>query len=301
VARVLLIFNPAASRTHDGMVRDIERVFTGRGWKAESVATSGHGDARALAAYGVEQGVDVVVTLGGDGTVMQAASALVGKEIPLGILPGGTGNQLAGNLRLSFNPIRAAAALIDGEARGFDLGRLERSGESLYFAVAGGAGLDARVMADTAPRHKRKWGTMAYVATTLRLLPEVACVPFVVDADGVVQEFEAAMVLIANCGEIIPPLIKLGQDVTPYDGMLDVIALKARSLGTGIRAVWDVVREAQGTYGEDVFAARVRGSQITIRTPDGPQPAQVDGESVGDTPLTVTAMPGAIQLIHPRG
>lgn len=298
---MLLIFNPAASRTHDGIVRDIERVFTSRGWKAESLATSGHGGARELATYGVDQGVDVVVALGGDGTVMQAASALVGTAVPLGILPGGTGNQLAGNLRLSFNPIRAAAALIDGEARGFDLGRLERDGDAHYFAVAGGAGLDARVMADTEPKHKRTWGTMAYVATTLRLLSEVACVPFVVEADGAAYEFEAAMVLIANCGEIIPPLIKLGQDVTPYDGMLDVIAIKATSLGGGIRAVWDVVRQAQGTYGEDVFAAKVRGSQITIRTPGGRQPAQVDGESIGDTPLTITAMPGAIQLIHPRG
>ena len=300
MARALLIVNPAAARTHDTLVRAIERVFNTRGWRVETLATSGPGDARRLAAYGVESGVDTVIVLGGDGTIMQAAAALVGTGVPLGVLPGGTGNQLAGNLRLSFNPVRAAAALVRGTPRAFDLGRIERDGVEQFFAVAGGAGIDARVMANTAPRHKRKWGTLAYVATTLRLLPETACVPFLIEADGVMAEFEAAMVMIANCGQIIPPLFKLGQGISPYDGVLDALALRATSVGGGLRTLWEVVRESEGVYGETVSVARVRGRVISVTTPAHAEPVQLDGEPAGETPFTATVVPGAIQLIHPR-
>jgi diacylglycerol kinase (ATP) len=301
VARALLIANPAAARTHGGVVRQIERVFNTAGWQVETLATGGPGDARRLAEYGVQQGVDVVAVLGGDGTIMQVAAALVGTQVPLGVLPGGTGNQLAGNLGLSLNPVRAANALVKGTPRPFDLGRMERPDGVHYFAVAGGAGLDARVMSATEASQKRRWGQLAYVATTLRLLPQVACVPFHIEADGVEWDFEAALVLIANCGQIIPPLFKLGQGITPYDGMLDMIVLSANSVGGGFRALWHVVRETQGVYGETVFAARVSGARLSVSTPLGPQPVQLDGEPVGDTPFTVTAVPGAIQLIHPKG
>ena len=301
MARALLIANPAAARTHGGVVRQIEREFTSAGWKVDTQSTTGPGDARRLAALGVEQGVDVVAVLGGDGTIMQAAAALVGTEVPLAILPGGTGNQLAGNLGVSFNPIRAARTMVRGKARPFDLGRIEREDGAHYFAVAGGAGLDARVMSDTAPTQKRRWGQLAYVATALRLLSDTACVPFCIEADGAEHEFEAALVLVANCGQIIPPLFKLGQGITPYDGMLDVIVLSATSIGGGLRALWNVVRETQGVYGETVFAARVSGAQLKITTPGGPEPVQLDGEIVGDTPFTATVVPGAIRLIHPQG
>lgn len=270
------------------------------GWAVETLATGGPGDARQLAEYGVQQQVDVVAVLGGDGTIMQAAAGMVGTGVPLGILPGGTGNQLAGNLRLSFNPVRAARSLVHGTARAFDLGRIERQDGAHYFAVAGGSGLDARVMADTRSMHKRRWGQLAYLATALRLLSEAAAIPFRIVADGEVHEFDACMVMIANCGEIIPPLLKLGQGITPYDGFLDLIAVKASSVGSGLRAVWDVVRETKGIYGETVFAARFRGSVIAVETPGGPQPVQLDGELVGDSPFVATAVPGAIQLIHPK-
>ena len=142
------------------------------------LATGGPGDARELAEYGVAARVDVVAVFGGDGTTMQAAAALVGTEVALGVIPGGTGNLLAGNLRIPASPARAARALVSARPQPFDLGRMERPGGYQYFAVACGAGYDARVMAATLSEHKRRWGMGAYVATTLRLIaryPEHAC------------------------------------------------------------------------------------------------------------------------------
>ena len=301
MARALLIANPGASRTDGGVVREIERVFKLAGWQVETLATGGPGDARQFAEYGVQQGVDVVAVLGGDGTIMQAAAGMVGTGVSFGILPGGTGNQLAGNLRMSFNLGRAARALIRGTPRAFDLGRIARPEGAHYFAVAAGAGLDARVMASTRSVHKRRWGQLAYLATALRMLSKAPTMQFRIVADGTVHEFDACMVMIANCGEIVPPLLRLGQGITPYDGMLDLIAVQASSVGGGLRAVWQVARETKGVYGETVFAARCRGAHLSVETPGGPQPVQLDGELTGHTPLIATAVPGAIQLIHPKG
>jgi diacylglycerol kinase family enzyme len=135
------------------------RVLRAAGWSAEVLATGGPGDARTLAEYGMKQGVDVIAVFGGDGTTMQAAAALVGTDIGLGIIPGGTGNLLAGNLRIPASPERAARALVSGRPRPFDLGRMERPAGPQYFAVACGAGYDARVMAGTLSEHKRRCGS----------------------------------------------------------------------------------------------------------------------------------------------
>jgi diacylglycerol kinase family enzyme len=93
--------------------------------------------------------MEMVAVFGGDGTTMQAAGALVGTDVQLGLIPGGTGNLLAGNLRVPASPARAAEILLAGCERRLDLGRVERDDGIHYFAVACGAGYDARVMVET--------------------------------------------------------------------------------------------------------------------------------------------------------
>jgi diacylglycerol kinase family enzyme len=159
--RALLITNPAAARTAPHAVNAILTTLRGAGWDVEAHATGGPGDARHLAQYGVAEKVDVVAVFGGDGTTMQAAAALVGTDVALGVIPGGTGNLLAGNLRIPASAARAARALVRAKPRLFDLGRMERAAGPQYFAVACGAGYDARVMAGTLSEHKRRWGMAA--------------------------------------------------------------------------------------------------------------------------------------------
>ena len=301
MARVVVIANPAAARTRGEAVAGIERVFARAGWDVEVLATGGHGDARRLAQHGVESGADVVAVFGGDGTIMQAAAALVGTEVALGVIPGGTGNLLAGNLRLPVNPVRAAAALVRARPRRFDLGRMERPDGTHYFAVNCGTGLDARVMAATPTASKRRWGMMAYILTTLRILPEIASVPFRITVDGVGYDAKAAMLLVANCGDVIPPFLRLGQGISPVDGLLDVVALQVDSVGGGFRAVWDLFSDAKGTYGKDVFAAHARGAEIAVESAGGAQPVQLDGEPLGETPFVARVVPGAVLVLRPEG
>jgi len=298
--RALFITNPAAARTRPRAVDAVMRTLTAAGWDTELAATTGPGDARRLAAQGVAHGMDVVAVFGGDGTTMQAAASLVGTGVSLGVIPGGTGNLLAGNLRIPAAPARAAQALVSARPRPFDLGQMERADGLHYFAVACGAGYDARVMAETASEQKRRWGMGAYVATTLRLMGELRSTDHVITIDGVEYDANAAMVLVANCGEVIPPYVRLGAGIRPDDGLLDVVVLRANNFGQSLRAVWDLLRMAPDVEGLDTYVGYARGQEIRVVS-DPVHPVQLDGEPGGETPFTATVVPQAITIMVPTG
>ncbi len=298
MARALLITNPAAARTEPLAVNVVRDALRTAGWLTEVLATGGPGDARRLAEYGVRDAVDLVAVFGGDGTTMQAAAALVGTDVALGLVPGGTGNLLAGNLRIPASPARAAEVLVRGRTRRLDLGRMERPSGTHYFAVACGAGMDAKVMAATQSVHKRRWGMAAYVATTLRLIVDVRSTPHHITVDGAEYDANAAMVLVANCGEVFPPWVRLGAGIRPDDGLLDVVVMRADSVGQSVRAVWELLRAGPVPPGPGGLVGYARGREITVRT-EAPEPVQLDGEPDGHTPFTATVVPGAIRVVAP--
>jgi diacylglycerol kinase family enzyme len=179
-----------------------------------------------------------------------------------------------------------------------DLGRIDREKSSEYFAVACGAGYDARVMAATLSEHKRRWGMGAYVATTLRLIASIESTLHVITVDGVAYQVHAAMVLVANCGEVIPRVVRLGPGITPTDGVLDVVAMRADNLWQSLHAVWDLLRVGPATLGEATSIGHARGREIRVES-EQVQPVQLDGEPGGETPFTASVVPGAIRVMVP--
>jgi diacylglycerol kinase (ATP) len=299
VTRALIITNPAAARTRPESIEVVERVLRGGGWDVQVLATGGPGDARRLAEEAVRERFDVVGVFGGDGTTMQAAAALVGTRTALGVLPGGTGNLLAGNLRIPTDPRRAAETLLAGAPRPFDLGRVERDDGVHYFAVACGAGIDARVMAETPAAEKRKWGMGAYFATTFRILPEIRSSLYHITVDGEEYEMRASLLVVANCAEVIPPFIRFRRGMAFDDGYFDVVALRADTLVESVRAFWEFLVESDKASGVAGLVGHARGRVVTVRTEPG-LPMQLDGDLAGATPFTAEMVPAAIQVIAPR-
>ena len=155
-------------------------------------------------------------------------------------MPGGTGNLLAGNLRLPRNAAKAARALLTARPHAIDIGVSERADGAHYFAVASGAGFDAELMAETSAAAKRRWKFGAYVARAVVKLGHVRSARHRITVDGQTHEVGAAMLLVLNCGEIIPPFVRLGKGIAPDDGWLDVVALHADGIGQSVAAVWDM-------------------------------------------------------------
>jgi diacylglycerol kinase family enzyme len=299
VTRALLITNPAAARTGARAVRAIRETLQGGGWRVEIRATGQSGDARRFAQEARDSGIDVLVCYGGDGTAMQAAAGLVGSDIALGLVPGGTGNLLAGNLRLPSEPAAAARVILGAHRLAIDLGVVERDGVPHYFAVCSGAGFDARLMADTLRAAKRRWKMGAYLARALVALPRVLSALHRVTVDGVVHERPAALVLVANCGELLPPFLRLRDDIAPDDGWLDVMTLDADGTLQSLAAFWEMVRGRWNharSPGKRVWFGRGRSVRVEMVT-GAQQPVQLDGEVAGETPFEARLVPGALSVL----
>jgi YegS/Rv2252/BmrU family lipid kinase len=294
MARALLITNPAAARMDPDAIRAVCATLGKRGLDVDVAGTTRPGDAAELACQGAAEGVDLVAVYGGDGTAMQAVRGIVGRDIPIGLIPGGTGNVLAGNLRIPMSPDRAAEVVIRGVTRRIDLGRVERDTGAHYFAVNCGAGFDAQLMIATSAAAKRRWGVGAYVAEAVRGASAIESVPYRITVDGQTRNAQAATVIVANCAELIPPFVRLKSDIAPDDGLLDVITLEASGLVSSAavfgRMVFGVERGEGVTY--------ARGQRISVEA-DSRRPVQLDGEPTGTTPLSAEVLPGALRVFVP--
>ncbi len=297
MARALLIVNPVAARTDTRTPDRVCEVLRSAGWSVEQVTTTTSTDAREFARQAVGAGIDTVAVFGGDGTTMQAAASLIGTEVALGLIPGGTGNLLAGNLRIPGNPLKAARVLTGGRRRVIDVGRMEEAGGTHYFGVTCGAGADAWVMGQTLTRHKRRWGIGAYLATTARLLPRLRNTPCTVTVDGEVLQLNVVLMLVLNCGEMIPPLVRVRPEISPEDGVLDFVAVSADSPWEGMRGlVRAVVQGYRKRIGNVPYIRYARGRHFRVETAD-PLPAQFDGDPVGTTPFTAEVVPRALTVL----
>lgn len=295
MTRALLITNPAAARTDARAVTAIRETLRGGGWDVEVLATAAPGDARRFAATAGAEGFHVVVCYGGDGTAMQAAAGLVGGDVPLGLVAGGTGNLLVGNLRLPRQPAAAARAILTGTPLRLDLGRVDRVDGLHYFAVCCGAGFDAALMARTPSEAKWRWRMMAYIAEGIAVLPHVRSVGHRVTVDGTPYELSAAMVLVANCGELVPPFLRLRDGIRPDDGFLDVVAVRGDGVIESVAAFIDLLRRTANGTGRVWFA---RGRDVRVEVLEGAaQPVQLDGEVRGGTPFEASLAPGGLTVL----
>jgi diacylglycerol kinase family enzyme len=139
---------------------------------------------------------------------------------------------------------------------------------------------------------------LAYVATTFRLLGHLRSATHRVTVDGRRYEFRAAMLLVANCAEVIPPVIRMGPAIRPDDGVLDVVALRADGFVDGLRAIAGFLRAGGGEPTPEGYVGWLRGQEIRVET-DPVEPVQLDGDAGGETPFTATVAPGAIQIVLP--
>jgi len=291
--RALLIANPA-SRRGGRFVDESRRAIIAAGAECDVLLTERSGHAAEMA-LGVGRNYDVVFTLGGDGTAMEVAGALAGSDIPIGVLPGGTGNLLARALGIPRNVERAVHSLMEGDSRRIDLGVVQGH----RFAVAAGVGIDASMVAETPPWMKRRLGIFAYtiIATRAALRAVIFRRFFIarVEVDGEIIERRAAAVLFANFGAILEDRISFGPDILVDDGVLDCCIFSPSHLWDAMRIMWRVTRR---DFRPDPALLYRKGARFRIETVPI-LPIQADGELLGLTPADVSVEPLAARLLVP--
>jgi len=294
VTDAVIVTNPAAGAGGRGLV-EARRRLEARGFRVVVERTGVTGDGERLARAAAEGGADVVIAHGGDGTVMDVAAGLVGTGLPLGLLPGGTGNVLAGNLGISRSFVAAAETIAAGATRIIDLGLLTTAAGSRYFAVNCAAGFAAELMAETAQHHKRRFGVAAYVARAMVMATHLVRAATRVEVDGAVHEGRAATVLVANCGHIVPRVLPLAGDIAPDDGLLDVAVLDVGSYAAALRLVWRLLQRRPDA---DAGITFYRGRRVTISS-EPVWPVEADGEPLGATPMTAELLPRSLTVLAP--
>jgi len=172
---------------------------------------------------------------------------------------------------------------------------VERADGLHYFAVCSGTGFDARLMARTGAAEKRRWKMAAYVMHAFATLPDVTSTLHRVTVDGVAHELPAAMVLVANCGELAPPFLRLRDNVAPDDGWLDVLVLRADGALQSLSAFFELLWRPRNGARRLWFG---RGRTVRVEVLEGPpRPMQLDGEPAGNAPFEARLLPGALRVI----
>jgi diacylglycerol kinase (ATP) len=246
------------------------------------------GHARELARAAIGRGVRLVLAWGGDGTINEAASALAFGPVPLGIVPGGSGNGLAHQLGVDRRAEHAIADALRAEPRLIDLGEVD----GRLFANVAGVGIDAYVAAGFDRDASGRRGLLTYMRISGRALVTYAPSRYTIVASGFTRDVRAVVVSIANSAEMgNGALIAPGARVD--DGLLDLVVIEERSR---LRTVGQVPRLFTGTVAKIPGCTILRIEQATIDC-DEPMVYHVDGEPVaGGTSLHVRVHPRALRV-----
>ncbi len=286
IKRIALIVNPGAGRAYP-ILHTVNRILTARGIDWDIFVTKNSGEAFHLAEKAVKQKVDAVAVYGGDGTVIEAASGLLFSEVPLVILPGGTGNVFASELRIPSDPGAALEHLLTSEPdiRKIDVGQFDNQ----HFILRASFGFEA-VMMKKAPRTaKDNLGKFAYLISVLKALPATRESEYQLTVDGRTEILSGLSCVIANSGNLGIPGLSLLPGIQVDDGVLDAIIIK--------RPGMDILQADETDLNSKLMEHR-QGREITVRIKPAPQDIQIDGELItNQAELRTRVTAGALRVI----
>lgn len=289
----MLVFNPNAGQA-EPLERELSAaasVWREAGWDVTLQPTREAGDGRRLGRLASEQGYDLVVAAGGDGTINEVINGLAGSTTALAPLPLGTMNVWARELRLPLQPRAAAEALLAWQVRPIDLGR---AGER-YFLLMAGIGFDAAITAGVKAGEKRRLGALAYVFRGFQQVLHIRGARTRLVVDGRAIRGRVLQVVIGNT-QLYGGLVKITHRAIIDDGLLDVCVIKGDNGLSALRRAITIIGRRQ-SQDPEIEYYRARSVQIVSRPS---LPVQVDGDAIGATPMSFVVAPGALYALLPR-
>jgi len=291
----IVIMNPTAGRAKPAAIeKNLNREFRKHGISCEIAVTAKAGDGSALARKAAEEGRDVVIAAGGDGTVNEVANGLAGAEVALGIVPIGSVNVLARELKIPLDFRKAVQTIADGVVKKIDLG----CANGRYFTLMAGFGFDAEVVANVLQPIKDMIGSSAYVLKGLETLARYRATNITLEMPEGTYSAKAFIVMVANVSTYTYNL-KITPHAAPNDGLLDVCVFE-RPLSDKIGFMRQMAEVFIQRHLYHRAVRYFRTSKVTVKSaPD--VMVQLDGDSFGVTPVEVSIAPSILPVIVPSG
>ncbi|WP_028638276.1 diacylglycerol kinase [Nocardioides sp. URHA0032] len=286
--QITLLTNPTSGKGRGARFRDAAATrLRAAGLEVRTVEGRDPDEALDLARSAVADGTDALVLCGGDGMVHIGVQAAADTGTPVGLVPAGTGNDVARYFDVPRkDPVAAAERLLAGTVRTIDLAR---SG-TRYFTTVLAAGFDA-IVNERANRMTWPKGQMRYNIATLAELRVFEPIPYTLELDGDVRTFEAMLVAVGN-GPSFGGGLRITEGAVLDDGLLDVVVIKPMSKPGLIRTYPKLFK---GTHVTHPAYEHHRVRSVTIAAPG--IVSYADGERFGALPLTVECAPGALQVL----
>lgn len=291
----VLIFNPVAGQSNaEQDLAQIKELLEPT-IDLEIVMTSEEADAGQLAAEAISRGAEMVIASGGDGTVSAAAAALVGSNIPLGVIARGTANAFAAALGIPDNIAAACETILEGHTRAVDAAYC--NGKPMVLLA--GIGFEAETVEKADRESKTRFGMLAYILAGIKQLKELERFTAYIETEDKKIEVTAAAVTVAN---VAPPTSILAQGpagLIADDGLLDITVVAPMNIAGAIAASYHLLQTAlSGNAAERDDIGYLRTNKVKINA-EPPQKVVLDGELIGITPIEVECVPGGLTLILP--
>ncbi len=287
---MIVIFNPTAGRRRAAALWRVLDVLSASGMRLELAETRHAGHAKGLARAAVQAGAGLVVAAGGDGTIAEVANGMAGGCARLGVIPLGTANVLAHELRLPFAPRAVAAALAFGRTRLLWPGVAQGPADTRLFVQMLGVGLDAQVVHAMTPRLKRLLGKGAYVAQTLREIRRYPFPRLQLRLDG--EAVDAASVIVSK-GRLYAGRFTLAPDADACRPGFSVAVFERHgplaAMMYGAALPLNLLPRMPGVRIRTASAVEILGEAAVH--------AQADGDPAGTTPITIRDAASPIPVV----
>ncbi len=263
------------------------------------VATPGPGSATELARSAARDGAELVLACGGDGTINEVVNGLARSAVPLALLPAGTANIFAHELRLPLDPVRAARTVVRSSPKRLALGRAswrDSAGarRERYFLSIAGVGFDAYIVHRLARASAMRWGVAAYVREALRQAMRYTFPEFTCRLDGSERR---ATFMVLHRTSIYAGWLHLAPGMDVFSPNLRACLFTSRSRARYFLYALTVLLRSH-THLRDVHLLDVRRAECTTDS-SSPVFFEVDGELAGTLPATFEIVPEALTLLLP--
>jgi diacylglycerol kinase (ATP) len=293
--KTYVVMNPVSGTLQPDAKREtIRSVLQAHHVPFEMYETTGKEDIRQKVREAVQQGFELFLATGGDGTAAAVASGLVDTQKPLAIIPTGTWNALARNLDIPLT-IEQALELVfqDHRIRVIDAMQVGDNFHILNIST----GVGARTMRETKREEKQRYGRLADLWTALINLTGFQTYHFDVTIDGKLAKFRGLEVMVANSKIIGLKGIQLDPGIHMDDGKLNVCRLYADNLTEFIKLAISILLGKQRET-PNVLCLEVM-HEVEIRCREKNLPVQGDGDLIGRLPIVVKLRPKAIHIVVP--